>query len=148
MNKWLPLVAAIVLEVTATLSLRAVLNHPAWFALAAVGYVGVFLALSMALSMGLRGPGHRRRLRHLGLLFGEPLTKVMGAGIGLITAGVLLIKLGAAHQPGLPESPAVFHQPIDWTHEALGELSTHIPDREYEVRLPRTSPCSVGAGGA
>ncbi|MGP4086637.1 hypothetical protein [Streptomyces sp. KR55] len=31
------------------------------------------------------------------LLFHEPLTEVMGAGIGLIIIGVLCIELGAAH---------------------------------------------------
>ncbi|MET8989533.1 hypothetical protein ABZW49_29135 [Nonomuraea wenchangensis] len=53
MNKWLPLVAAIALEATATLSLRAALDHPAWFALAAVGYLGAFIAQSMGLRAGL-----------------------------------------------------------------------------------------------
>ncbi|MFI6700214.1 hypothetical protein ACIBJC_14765 [Streptomyces sp. NPDC050509] len=31
------------------------------------------------------------------VLFDEPLTKVMGGGIGLIIVGVLKIELGAAH---------------------------------------------------
>jgi small multidrug resistance pump len=33
MRKWLLLVSAILLEVTATLSMRAAPDHPAWYAL-------------------------------------------------------------------------------------------------------------------
>jgi small multidrug resistance pump len=44
MRKWLLLGAAILLEVSATMSLRAALDDPAWYALVSIGYVGSFVA--------------------------------------------------------------------------------------------------------
>ena len=46
MRKWLVLTGAILLEVTATLSLRAALDDPWWAILAVLGYIGAFIALS------------------------------------------------------------------------------------------------------
>ncbi|MFD9480832.1 MULTISPECIES: SMR family transporter [Streptomyces] len=53
MRKWLLLLAAILLEATATLSLRGALDHPALYALVAVGYLGSFAALSLVLRAGM-----------------------------------------------------------------------------------------------
>ena len=50
--------AAILVEVTATLALRAALDHPAWFVVVATGYLGSFAALSLALRRGIEK--HRR----------------------------------------------------------------------------------------
>ncbi|MER6255237.1 SMR family transporter [Streptomyces sp. NPDC001584] len=106
MRKWLLLLAAILLEVTATLSLRGALDHPALYALVAVGYLGSFAALSLVLRAGMAlgvaygiwaASGIALTAITARALFREPLTKVMGAGIGLIIAGVLFIELGAAH---------------------------------------------------
>ncbi|MGP4086638.1 SMR family transporter [Streptomyces sp. KR55] len=53
MRKWLLLIAAILPEVTATLSLRGALDHPALYVVVAVGYVGSFVALSRVLRAGM-----------------------------------------------------------------------------------------------
>ena len=54
MRKWLVLTGAILLEVTATLSLRAALDDPWWAILAVLGYIGAFIALSLLLAWGCR----------------------------------------------------------------------------------------------
>ncbi|MEV4186622.1 SMR family transporter [Streptosporangium canum] len=72
----------------------------------AVGYIGAFFSLSMALRAGLgvgvaygiwAASGVALTALASRVLFHEPLTKTMIAGIGLIIGGVLLIELGAAH---------------------------------------------------
>ncbi|MFF2331197.1 MULTISPECIES: DMT family transporter [unclassified Streptomyces] len=104
MRKWLLLTAAILLEVTATLSLRGALDHPALYVLVAVGYLGAFTALSMVLRAGLAlgvaygiwgASGVALTAVLATLIFGDPLTAVMGVGIGLVIAGVLCVELGA-----------------------------------------------------
>lgn len=104
---WILLVGAIVAEVCATLSLRmASLGRRAWYAPVVVGYTAAFGLLSLALGEGL-GIGVAYGIwAALGValtavaskvLFDEPLTPTMAAGIALIIGGVLLIELGAAH---------------------------------------------------
>ncbi|MFC4049900.1 DMT family transporter [Actinomadura syzygii] len=106
MNKWLPLAAAIALEVTGTLSLRAALDHPAWYVLVAVGYIGAFFSLSMGLRAGLgigvaygiwAACGVALTAVLAAVIFSEALTVLMGAGIGLVIAGVLCVELGSQH---------------------------------------------------
>ncbi|WP_263493453.1 multidrug efflux SMR transporter [Streptomyces sp. PSKA30] len=101
-GKWLLLITAILLEVTATLSLRGALDHPALYVVA----VGSIVALSRVLRAGMAlgvaygiwaPAGVALTSIASRVLFGEPLTKVMGAGICLIIVGVLCIELGAAH---------------------------------------------------
>ena len=103
MKKWLFLGGAIVTEVTGSLSLKAGLEHPGWYALMAAGLVW---SVRVPIARAARRAAARRRLRDLGsarvaltalfsaLLFGEPLTPVMGAGLALIIGGVLCIELG------------------------------------------------------
>ena len=109
MTKWLMLSAAILLEVTATLCLRAALDHPAWFAVVAIGYVGSFGALSVALRHGLgigvaygiwAACGVALTAILAAAIFGDPLTITMGVGIALVIGGVLCVELGsqAAHR--------------------------------------------------
>jgi small multidrug resistance pump len=105
--QWLLLATAILLEVTGTLALRAATTgRRSWYAVVAVGYLGAFAALSLTLSAGLPlgiaygiwaavGVALTAVASHV--LFDEPLTRVMGAGIALIAAGVLLVELGAGH---------------------------------------------------
>ncbi|WP_326615904.1 SMR family transporter [Streptomyces decoyicus] len=106
MRKWRLLLAAILLEATATLSLRVALDHAAWFAVVAIGYTASFAALTFALRQGMAlgaaygiwaASGVALTALASRILFKEPLTKVMSLGIGLIVAGVLAIELGAAH---------------------------------------------------
>ena len=106
MKKWLFLGGAIVSEVTGSLSLKAALDHPAWYALMAAGFAGAFVFLSLVLRAGLPlgvaygiwgALGVALTALFSALLFGEPLTPVMGAGLVLIIGGVLCIELGRQH---------------------------------------------------
>ncbi|NEB93321.1 DMT family transporter [Streptomyces bauhiniae] len=104
MRKWLLLTAAILLEVTATLSLRGALDHPALYVLVVVGYIGSFTVLALVLRAGLAlgvaygiwgASGVALTAILAALFFGDPLTGVMGIGIALVIAGVLCVELGA-----------------------------------------------------
>ena len=53
MRKWVLLGAAIVVEVAATLSLRASQDHSAWLIVVATGYSAAFVLLTMVLRAGL-----------------------------------------------------------------------------------------------
>ncbi|GAA0966882.1 SMR family transporter [Acrocarpospora macrocephala] len=77
-----------------------------WFIVVAAGYLAAFVFLTLALDGGLAlgiaygiwaASGVALTALASRILFHEPLTKVMGLGIGLIVTGVLLIELGAAH---------------------------------------------------
>ncbi|ERB53323.1 hypothetical protein N806_19460 [Rhodococcus sp. P27] len=52
-KKWLLLITAILTEVSATLSLRAALDHPAWYVVVVGGYLAAFTALSFVLREGM-----------------------------------------------------------------------------------------------
>ena len=104
MKKWLMLAAAIGSEVAATLALKAALGQPAWYALVAAGYVAAFGFLAACLRLGMRigvaygiwGAGGVALTAVLSaVIFGEPLTALMGLGIALIIAGVLTVEFGA-----------------------------------------------------
>lgn len=104
MHKWALLLAAIVTEVAATLSLRASQDHSAWLAVVVVGYVSSFLLLTLVLrtgmpvgvAYGIWGALGTATTAVLGAaLFGDPFTWPIVAGIGLIIGGVLLIELGS-----------------------------------------------------
>lgn len=112
MRKWLLLIAAIGLEVTGTLSLRAALDHPGWYALVAAGYIGSFVALSFVLRAGLAlgvaygiwgASGVALTAVLATFFFHDPLTLAMGAGIALVIAGVLCVELGS---PGTEQEGA------------------------------------------
>lgn len=104
MNKWLVLAAAISSEVTATLALKAALDHPAWYALVATGYLVSFMLIAVCLRMGMGigvvygiwgASGVAATAVLSALIFDEPLTILMGLGIALIIGGVLTIELGS-----------------------------------------------------
>lgn len=105
--QWVFLSTSIVLEMVGTLSLRmASRGHRAWFALVALGYAGAFIMLTFTLSAGMSlgvaygiwaASGVALTAVASRILFQEPLTSTMLAGIALIAAGVLLVELGAAH---------------------------------------------------
>ncbi|KQO00795.1 hypothetical protein ASF21_10775 [Arthrobacter sp. Leaf234] len=108
MNKtskgWLLLIAAILSEVTGSLSLKGALEHPALYAVVAVGYLGAFALLAVVLRTGMAlGVAYGIwgasgvALTAIGslVIFGEPITFLMGVGIIVIIAGVLCIELGA-----------------------------------------------------
>lgn len=104
MRKWALLGAAIGTEVTATLSLRASQDHAAWLVLVVAGYLSSFLLLTLVLRAGMAvgvaygiwgAMGTATTAVLAALLFGDPFTWPIVAGIGLIIAGVLLVELGS-----------------------------------------------------
>ncbi|OBF35879.1 cation transporter [Mycobacterium sp. ACS1612] len=106
---WWTLGAAILVEVFATLSLRASdgFRKRAWIVPVTVGYLASFYLLWLTLSLGMpvgiaygvwTACGVALVAVIARYLFGEPLTWVMVAGIALIVAGVLTIEMaGAVH---------------------------------------------------
>ncbi len=104
---WLTLAAGIVLEVLSTLGLRASdgFRKRAWIAPVVIGYVASFAFISWTLSLGMPvgiayGVWSASGVALVALmgkvLFAEPLTPMMLAGIALIIAGVLTIELTGA----------------------------------------------------
>ena len=77
-----------------------------WYGAVMAGYLAAFAMLTLALTEGLplgvaygiwSAGGVAVTAIASRLLFGEPLTRTMVAGIVLIMAGVLLVELGSAH---------------------------------------------------
>jgi small multidrug resistance pump len=106
---WLALACAILIEVFATLSLRASdgFRKRAWIVPVALGYLASFYLLWISLSLGMpvgvaygvwTACGVALVALIARFLFSEPLTWVMGLGIAFIIAGVLTIEMsGAVH---------------------------------------------------
>lgn len=106
---WLYLTVAILTEVSATLSLRMAAQPGGsrrWYAAVGTGYLIAFTMLALALRDGMAlgvaygvwaAAGVALTAVASRVLFREPLTRVMMAGIVLIAAGVMLIELGATH---------------------------------------------------
>lgn len=106
MTVWALLLAAIVLEVMATLSLRASNGFANWvWAIpVAIGYGASFVLLAMVLKRGMPVGVAYGVWSAIGVaatavlgryLFGDPFTWVMGAGVVLIAAGVWLLETGS-----------------------------------------------------
>jgi small multidrug resistance pump len=104
---WLALAGAILVEVFATLALRASdgFRKKAWIAPIIAGYLASFYLLWLSLGLGMpvgiaygvwSACGVALVAVIARILFGEPLTWVMGIGIALIIAGVLTIEMVAA----------------------------------------------------
>ena len=102
------LLAAIASEVTGTLSLKLASDGRGlrWYGVVITGYLAAFAMLTATLKAGLplgvaygiwSAGGVAVTAVASRLLFGEPLTRTMVAGIALIMAGVLLVELGSAH---------------------------------------------------
>jgi small multidrug resistance pump len=106
---WWALVAAILIEVIATLSLRASdgFRKKAWIVPVTLGYLASFYLLWLSLSLGMpigiaygvwTACGVALVALIARVLFAEPLTWLMVLGIALIVAGVLTIEMaGAVH---------------------------------------------------
>ncbi len=106
---WVYLIAAILSEVAATLSLRVASQggtNQRWFTGVVVGYLAAFALLAATLREGLTvgvaygiwaASGVALVAVASRILFKEPLTRIMGLGIVLVAIGVLLIELGASH---------------------------------------------------
>lgn len=110
MTAWLFLAGAIVTEVCATLALRAASGGArGWYAAVVAGYFAAFSFLSLTLRAGLglgvaygiwTAVGVAATAVASRVLFGEPLTRGMVVGMGLIMAGVLLVEIGAGPSSG------------------------------------------------
>ncbi|TFD83538.1 QacE family quaternary ammonium compound efflux SMR transporter [Cryobacterium lactosi] len=101
---WLLLIPAVLVEVTASLALKGALEHPALYIVVVTGYLSGFVLLSAILRTGMAlGVAYGIwgatgvALTAVGslLIFGEPITTLMGIGIIVIIAGVLCVELGA-----------------------------------------------------
>jgi small multidrug resistance pump len=112
-NRWGLLAGAIVTEVAATLSLRASQDHGGWLAVVVVGYLTSFALLTVVLragvaigvAYGIWGAIGTAVTAVLGaVIFGDPFTWAIAAGIGLIIAGVLLVELGSHPDAQVQES--------------------------------------------
>ncbi|MFV1363265.1 SMR family transporter [Mycolicibacterium elephantis] len=104
MRNWVLLGAAIVAEIAATLSLRASHDNSAWLAVVLSGYVTAFALLTMVLRAGMPvgvaygiwgALGTAGTAALAAVIFGDPFTWPIVAGIALIIAGVLLVELGS-----------------------------------------------------
>ena len=104
---WWALAGAILIEVVATLSLRASdgFRKKAWIIPVTLGYLASFYLLWLSLSLGMpvgiaygvwTACGVALVAVIARYLFSEPLTWVMVLGIGLIVAGVLTIEVVGA----------------------------------------------------
>jgi small multidrug resistance pump len=106
---WWALAGAILIEVVATLSLRASdgFRRKAWIAPVVAGYLASFYLLWWSLALGMpvgiaygiwTACGVALVAVVARFLFSEPLNWVMACGIALIVAGVLTIEMaGAVH---------------------------------------------------
>lgn len=102
---WLFLGLAIATEIAATMFLRmAAFGRKRWYIPVGIGYAGAFLFLSLALAAGMplsvgyglwSAIGVAITAVLAALVFKEPFTLAMGAGIVLICSGVLLVELGS-----------------------------------------------------
>lgn len=106
---WWALLGAIIVEVVATICLRASegFRKKAWLVPVVLGYLASFSMLSWSLSLGMpvgvaygvwAACGVALVAVIARFLFAEPLTWIMGLGIAFIIAGVLTIEIvGSAH---------------------------------------------------
>lgn len=119
MTAWLLLIGAILTEVTATLSLRGALDHPALYAVVVAGYTVSFgfLALVLRQGMGLgiaygiwAACGVVLTALLSAVLFGEAFTLMKASGIVLIAAGVAVVEIGSHRARGAEAATATEHQ--------------------------------------
>lgn len=103
-RRWALLLGAIGTEVTATLSLRASQDHLLWLVLVVAGYLASFTLLTGVLRTGMPVGVTYGIWGALGtaittvaatLIFGDPFTAPIVAGITLIIAGVLMVEFGS-----------------------------------------------------
>jgi small multidrug resistance pump len=98
------LLAAVLAEVAATLSLKAALDEPAWYVLVVTGYLAAFTLLAAVLRRGMpvgvaygvwAALGVMLTALAAAVVYGERLGPAVLAGIVLVVAGVLCVELGS-----------------------------------------------------
>ncbi|MBM7413467.1 MULTISPECIES: multidrug efflux SMR transporter [Nocardiaceae] len=101
---WFVLAAAVVAEVSATLSPHGFETRPALYVVVIIGYLLAFAGLPSILRRGMAlgvaygiwgASGVALTALLASALFGEPLTIVMGLETGLDIVGVLLVETGS-----------------------------------------------------
>ena len=104
MTRWWLLLGAIACEVTGTLSLKGGLEHPALYAVVALGFLGAFALFALVLRRGMPlgvaygiwgAVGVVATALLSAAIFDEALTATMGVGIVVVVAGVLIVELGS-----------------------------------------------------
>jgi small multidrug resistance pump len=106
--QWVYLAIAIGAELIGTMSLRASdgFRKMVWLIPTVLGYLTAFGGLALSLAEGMpvgiaygiwAAVGVALTAVVAWILFDDPLTWLMGAGIALIAGGVLIIEIGAAH---------------------------------------------------
>lgn len=104
MKKWLYLLFAILLEVSASLALKGALENTLLYTFVVIGYFGSFGALFFSLRNGMRlgvgygiwgASGVSLTALMSTFLYGEPLTVTMGIGMLIVITGVLVVNLGS-----------------------------------------------------
>ena len=104
MTAWAYLVVAVVCELAATLSLRKAVDDRRWYLAVAPGYLAAFALLSHTLAAGMplgvaygiwTAAGVALAAVASRVLFREPLSPLMGAGIVMIGVGVVLVEVGS-----------------------------------------------------
>ncbi|MDO5634516.1 MAG: multidrug efflux SMR transporter [Micrococcus sp.] len=112
-RSWLLLGAAILCEVSASLSLKAGLTAPGFYVITVIGYVSAFVFLALVLRSGMAlgvaygvwaAAGVALTAVASAALFREALTPVMVVGLVLIMAGVVCIELGSHAAAPAPET--------------------------------------------
>ena len=110
MRRWALLVGAILTEVCGTLSLRAFQDQRWWLIAVVAGYTASFFLLTRVLRLGTPvgvaygiwgAAGTAITAVAASLIFGDPFTAPIVAGIGLIIVGVLMVEFGS-HQAVKP----------------------------------------------
>jgi small multidrug resistance pump len=98
--------AAIVTEVAGSLSLKGALEYPALYVVVVVGYLAAFVLLTLVLRAGMPvgvaygiwgALGVALTALLSAVIFAEPLTPLMIAGMALVIAGVLCVEIGSSH---------------------------------------------------
>lgn len=116
--KWFLLAGAILSEVTASLSLKAALEHPAFFVVVVLGYSASFAFLAGVLRKGLglgvaygiwSALGVILTVLLAAVLFGEALTPVMMVGVAMVIGGVLCVELGSHETPQKEPAEELVH---------------------------------------
>lgn len=145
---WLLLAGAILSEVTASLSLKAALTHPALYVLVVAGYLASFSLLAVVLRRGMPlgvaygvwgASGVVLTALLSTLLFAEPFTALMGIGIVLVAAGVMVVELGSqrAHAAEDPGSPSSSSAAAPGPAAALATATSEIPVVDPHQEDPR-----------
>lgn len=112
-TRWVLLVAAILIEVAASLSLKGALEQPLLYVVVGVGYPASFVLLALVLRAGMPlgvaygiwgASGVALTALASSVLYDEPLTALTTLGIALVMGGVLAIEVGSqrAHAAAAP----------------------------------------------